>query len=100
MSKPDPQTTEDEEITLKWGTLKGWYIADDNKEAMELLDLYHKLGVCISAAAQKDTDEQKQILIGLVSLPNMKIYLDWDSKYITKNEAIEYIQGYGRGKAP
>jgi len=85
--------TTEECITLKWGTLKGWDVADDNNDAMTLLERYHKLGASMSCAAQKDNAEQKKILVDLVSLPGMKIYLDWDGKYVTKDEAIEYIMG-------
>lgn len=92
-------TTKDEKITLKWGTLKRWDVKPDNKEAMDLLGLYQKLGAYISVVAQKDTDEQKQIICDLVSLPNMKIYLDWDGKYVTKDEAIDYIRNYEKGKS-
>lgn len=94
------ETTKNEEcITLKWGTLKGWRVEENNKKAMELLERYHKLGYSMSAACQKDNNEQKQILVDLVCLPDMKIYLDWDGKYITKDEAVAYIQNYGKEKA-
>jgi hypothetical protein len=83
-----------EGITLKWGTLKGWNVSEENEAAIRLLERYHEIGASMSVALQKDTDEQKQILIDLVSLPDMRIYLDWDGKYITKDEAIEYLTNY------
>jgi hypothetical protein len=86
-------------ITLKWGTLKGWDVDDDNVPAMELLQRYHDLGSSMSCALQQDTAEQKQILVDLVSLPGMKIYLDWDAKYIGKDAAVKYIQDYSKENA-
>ena len=85
-------TTESDEITLKWGTLKGWNPKSD--EAKTLLKRYFDIGGSMSAMAQHDTNEQKQILVDLVSLPGMKIYLDWDGKYVTKDHAIKYIMEY------
>ena len=83
-------------ITLKWGTLKGWDVAEDNAAAMDLLKRYHELGVCMSVAAQNDSDDQKGILCELVSLPEMNVYLDWDGKYVTQQEAVAYIKTYRR----
>jgi len=92
----DTKTTEPAEITLKWGTLKGW--SNMTEEGMVLLRRYHDLGASMSAMAQHDSDEQKQILVDLVSLPGMKIYLDWDGKYIDRGEAVKYITEYGKEK--
>lgn len=83
----------DECITLKWGTLKGWEVSSD--AAMDLLKRYHEIGVSWSVAAQKDTPEQKQILVDLVSLPDMKVYLDWDDKFVDQQEAVKYLTEYG-----
>lgn len=85
-----------EEITLKWGTLKGWNPKSD--AAKVLLKRYFDIGSSMSCMAQQDTDEQKQILVDLANLSGMKIYLDWDGKYVSKDEAIEYIQNYGTKK--
>ena len=90
----EPKNIEADEITLKWGTLKGWDVKSD--EMKTLLKKYIDLVASISCMAQKDTYEQKQILIDLVSLPDMKIYLDWDGKYVPKNEAIDYLENYGK----
>lgn len=81
-------------ITLKWGTLKGWDVADENSSALELLKRYHEIGACFSVAAQRDTPEQKQILIELVLLPDMQVYLDWDEKFVSQEEGAQYIKDY------
>lgn len=84
-------TTPEQCTTLKWGTLKGWNGFAEGSEARKLLERYHSIGASMSAMTQTDTDEQRQLLIDLVSLPGMKIYLDWDGKYVTKDEAIKYL---------
>ena len=82
-------------ITLKWGTLKGWVIDESDEEMMNLFDKYFEFGVCVSAAMQKDSPEQKEILIKILEHHKGKIYLDWDGKFVSKQEAIEYVKNYG-----
>lgn len=81
----------EQEIRLKWRTLKGWSGIEPETTAAKLLERYHELPVSMSVMMQRDTAEQKKILCELVSLPGMKIYLDWDGKYIEKEEAITYL---------
>lgn len=83
---------ESDYIILKWGTLKGWRI--NNPEAFDLLKKYGECGVSISAMTQRDTPEQKQMLCDLIRHHDGTIYLDWDGKFVTKEEAISYIEGY------
>ncbi len=83
-------------LTLKWGTLKGW----DFKgvpEAIVLLTEYRDIGSSMSAMAQKDTQRQKEIICKLIDLCDCPegIYLDWDGKYVTKEEAKVYVLEYG-----
>jgi hypothetical protein len=42
-------------LLLKWGSLKGWDIDEKNIDAIDLLKEWHRLGVCYSAAMQHDT---------------------------------------------
>lgn len=91
------KTTEPDEITLKWGTLKGW--SPKTEAYKNLLRKYFDLGTTMGCAQQRDTDEQNNLLVEMVSLPGMKIYLDWDGKYIEKDEAVKYITEYGKEKA-
>lgn len=84
-------------LTLKWGTLKRWDFTG-NEKGRQLLKEYRDIGSCASAAMQEDTPRQKEILCELVDLcddPN-GIYLDWDGRYVTKQEAKEYIMGYSK----
>lgn len=85
--------TEKDHLTLKWGTLKSWSFA--SKEAKELLDRYFKLGVSISAACQKDTTEQKEILCKLIDVGDFEdVYLAWDGVHVSKEEAKKYVMEY------
>ena len=88
-----PEVQAEECITLKWGTLKGWEV--HSEAALNLLKRYMELGASMSAMTQEDTPEQKQILFKLVSLPSMKVFLDWDGKYVSQPEAVQYLANYG-----
>lgn len=83
-------------LTLKWGTLKSWNFKAI-PEAIPLLKRYNEIGSSMSAIAQHDTPEQKEIICKLIDLlpRGMKVYLDWDGKYVTKAEAKKYVKGYG-----
>lgn len=85
--------TEQDYITLKWGTLKSWNISSD--EGRRLLDKYGELGYSMSAMAQHDTPEQKEIIFQLIDLVPGDIYLDWDGEYVSKEAAKKYVLEYG-----
>lgn len=82
-------------LTLKWGTLKGWEF-HDNKPAQEILSKYIDLGASASAAMQRDTSEQKQLLVDLINSCNGEIWNDWDGEMMTKDQAINYVMTYGQ----
>ena len=87
-----------EKLTLKWGTLKGWDLTKDGA-AMEALKKYHEVGrpLAFGVPQQRDTPEQKEAIYELIdALDAETVYLDWDGKYVTKDEAKEYVMGYGR----
>lgn len=81
-------------ITLKWGTLKAWNI--ETEVAQSVLRRYQELGSSMSAMMQRDTPEQKQLLCDLIDASNCDhVYLDWDGKDVSKDEAKRYIMTYG-----
>jgi hypothetical protein len=81
-------------ITLKWGTLKEWRVK--TPAARALLDKYEELGSNFSAMAQQDTPEQKELLCQMIDASDCEsIYLDWDGKDVSKEEAKAYIRDYG-----
>lgn len=81
-------------ITLKWGTLKAWHL--HSKKGQELLRKYVELGSSFSAAMQKDTPEQKELIFQMIDECNAPtIYLDWDGVDVSKEEAKRYILEYG-----
>lgn len=82
-------------LTLKWGTLKSWNFESENGKA--LLEEYGKIGSCFSAMAQQDTPRQKEIICELIDeCDEETIYLDWDGKDVSKQEAKEYVLNYGQ----
>jgi len=86
-----------ESLTLKWGTLKDWNLTKDGP-AFAALKRYHECGsVSMSAATQRDTDEQKQAICDIIDALNADtVYLDWDDKTVSKDEAKRYVMEYGK----
>lgn len=85
----------EEYLTLKWGSLKSWNFEGD--KARELLNEWSELGVSMSAMAHHDTPKQKEIICELIDVGDFDtVYLDWDDKEISKEEAKEYVLSYGR----
>ena len=86
-------------IILKWGTLKGWNVTTG--KGLELLKKYCEIGSSMSAMAQRDTPEQKQIICDLIDECDdpKGIYLDWEGEYVSKEEAKKYVMEYGKKKS-
>ena len=80
-------------LTLKWGTIKGWKFSSD--KGKELIEKYVDMGASYSAMAQRDTPEQKDIICEMIDEVQGDIYLDWEDKYVSKEEAKNYIRTYG-----
>lgn len=86
------RTTQDH-LTLKWGTLKAWTLNSD--KGQELLRKYHELGSSMSAMLQRDTPEQKDLLCQIIDECGAEeIWLDWDGKKVSKEEAKKYVRDY------
>jgi hypothetical protein len=84
--------TEDH-LSLKWGTLKAWNLT--SPKGQELLRKYYELGKSLSAMSQHDTPEQKELICQMIDeCGAAEIYLDWDGKYVSKDEAKKYVMGY------
>jgi hypothetical protein len=84
-----------EYLTLKWGGLKSWNFESD--KARKLLRKWADLGVSVSAMCHHDTPEQKQIICDLIDIGDFEtVYLDWDSKEVSKEEAKKYVMEYGQ----
>lgn len=83
-------------LTLKWGTLKGWNLENENKKCQTLMEEYVNIGVSFGCMMQDDTDRQKKIILELIDNVKGKIYLSWDGKYVSKDEAKQYIMNYGK----
>ena len=83
----------EDHLTLKWGTLKSWSFHSEKAKA--LLKEYNEIGSSESAMMQHDTQRQKEILCELIDDGDFEqVYLDWDGKYITKEEAKKYVMKY------
>lgn len=73
-------------LTLKWGTVKGWEL--HTPEAVAALQKWADFGV-------DDTPEQVEALLAAIDHMD-EIYLDWDGKYVSREEAKEYVRSYPR----
>jgi len=86
-------TPPQESLSLKWGTLKGWKIV--NEDTLAILQSYFDKGVCASAMGQRDTPEQKELLCQVIdAIDAPTIYLDWDDEWVSKDAAKRYIMEY------
>lgn len=86
-----------EYLTLKWGSLKSWNF--ESEKARELCQKWFDLGVSMSAMSHHDTPEQKQIICELIDVGDFdEVYLDWDDKAVSKEEAKKYVLEYGNAE--
>jgi hypothetical protein len=88
------KSEEKDYVTLKWGTVKSYNI--QNEETWALMEKYLEAGVSMSAMAQRDTDEQKELLCQVLESIGEPVYLEWDGEYVSVEEAKEYIRNYGK----
>lgn len=83
-------------VVLKWGTLKRWNVANSER-GQELLKEYCEIGSSCSAMTQNDTPRQKEIICELIDIcDGDTIYLDWDGRDVSKQEAKDYVLNYGK----
>lgn len=86
-------------VTLKWGTLKSWNFPNKSERIRALCEEYDKIGSSFSAMMQRDTPRQKEIICELIDeCDGDTIYLEWDGKYVSKQEAKDYVMNYGKDK--
>lgn len=83
-----------ESLTLKWGTIKGW--DDLSESSLEIVRRYFADGQPLSCMADRPDEDRKQILCELIDQLDGEIYLDWDGKYVTRDEAKKYVTTYGQ----
>ena len=80
-------------LILKWGSPKDWNLTSDKSK--ELLKKYFELGVSMSAMAQRNTPEQKDLICQMIDECGAEtIYLDWDGEYVSKDAAKKYVMEY------
>jgi hypothetical protein len=82
-------------ILLKWGTLKGYRVAD-NPVAQGLIKQYMELGASASAMLQEDTSQQKQIICELLRVHQGPIINDWSGEEMSVDDAVRYVLEYGK----
>lgn len=88
---------ERDSMTLKWGTLKAWSLKSERaKEVAKEIDT-RGLSWSMGAAQQVMTDAHRKAVCDLIdALDCETIYLDWDGKDVSKEEAKQYVMEYRR----
>lgn len=86
-----------EELTLKWGSVKGWNGLAD--KSVEIMERYFADGVPMSAMADKPGPDRQEILCELIDQLDGEIWNDWDGVVMTKDEAKSYVRDYGKDRA-
>lgn len=90
-------TETEDHLTLKWGSLKSWHLT--SPKGKELLQKYFDLGSSASAITHHDTPEQKDLICQMIDeCGAAEIYLAWDGKSVSKDEAKKYVMEYGTKK--
>jgi len=81
-------------LSLKWGTLKGWSNLDE--ESVAVLEKFYGLGVSMSAMTQSMTPAHIEAICELIDAVDEPIRNDWTGDDMTREEAKEYVQEYHR----
>jgi hypothetical protein len=86
------------ELSLKWGTIKGCSYDPNTPTGKKFLELVEEFDKEPSGMMHSNSERQREILYELIDLTEDPegIYLDWDGKYVSKEEAKKYIREYGR----
>lgn len=84
----------EEYLLLKWGTLKGWNVGE-NESARAALGRYAEGPLALGAMQQRDTPDQKDALCDLIDAINGPVENDWTGEQMTKDEAKKYVREYG-----
>jgi hypothetical protein len=85
-------TQDNDYVTLKWGTIKSYKIKDP--DTFKLVEEFFSDGMSLSAAADKPNDSRKTILCQIIERIGEPVYLDWDAKYVSVEEAKKYVMEY------
>lgn len=82
-------------LSLKWGSLKAWNLTSE--KGRDLLTQYVNLGATYGAMQKHDTPEQKVLICQMIDeCAAPTIFLDWDGKDVSKDEAKRYVMEYGK----
>ena len=86
-----------EELTLKWGTVKGWDCLSEKSQ--EILKRFFADGVPMSAMVDRPGEDRRAILCELIDQIDGEIWNDWDGVVMSKDEAKKYVMEYGAPRA-
>lgn len=84
-----------DKLLLKWGTVKGWAVETEGFRAalQAYLDAGHQSA---GAMTQHDDEKQKNALCAAIDACDGEILNDWSGEAYTKEQAKEYVMGFGK----
>lgn len=83
-----------EQLQLKWGTLKGWKL-NNGGPAFAKLQEFSRLSDGRGAMMEDMTDAKRELLCEIIdALDAETVYLEWDGRDVTKDEAKSYVMDY------
>lgn len=85
-----------EQLTLKWGTVKGWDRMTD--ASVEIMERFFKDGEPFSAMADRPNEDRRRMLCELIDQLDGEIWNDWDGVTMTKDDAKKYVMTYGNAE--
>jgi len=86
--------TKKKNLTLKWGTIKGWSGLSEN--SLAIMKRFFEDGVPMSAMCDHPDDNRVSILCELIDQFEGEIWNDWDGVIMSKDAAKKYVAEYRR----
>ena len=82
------------QLTLKWGTIKGW----DNMDEIDLLILQEYFdsleNKSVSCMLDRPKEESRVLLCNLINSFGGELWNDWEGEAMTEEEACEYVLNF------
>lgn len=80
-------------LLLKWRTVKGWYFEDSECEAFQLLKKYLE-DFPASCMTDRPDEARKKLLCEVIDKMDGEIQEDWSGEILTKQAAKDYVMTY------
>lgn len=85
---------QNEELLLKWGTVKGWENMTETSQG--ILHRYFEGSTSAGAIFDHPDEARRAILCELIDQLDGTIQNDWTGEMMSKDEAKKYVTEYGK----